>query len=134
LFLKKINNFIFSITEYFLFLFKYVNQYLYSNTNFLEKYYVRNEYIWQDGFLFDFLQKKVVDLWLRQFVIFTGFLFSERYVFENIVYFYLDYLLWPAHYYSIFEVTNISEMLISILYVFVCLLYVFILVHSLIFL
>ena len=25
-------------------------------------YYVRNEYIWQDGFLFDFLQKKTADL------------------------------------------------------------------------
>lgn len=30
--------------------------------NFIDKYYIRNEYIWQDGFLFDFLQKKTADL------------------------------------------------------------------------
>tara|TARA_B110000503_G_C7143916_1_gene412096 strand:- start:1116 stop:1391 length:276 start_codon:yes stop_codon:yes gene_type:complete len=32
-----------------------------SKTLFVPTFYVRSEYIWQDGFLFDFLQKKTAD-------------------------------------------------------------------------
>jgi len=38
-------------------------QYLYiAKLFFLPKYYSRNELIWGDGFLIDFLQKKSVDI------------------------------------------------------------------------
>jgi len=33
-----------------------------TKTIFLPLYYIRNENVWQDGFLFDFLQKKTLDL------------------------------------------------------------------------
>ena len=93
----------------------WVTVYIYNKvgiqTNFLPTYYVRSELIWQDGFLFDFLQKKTADAWVRQFVIYTGFIFSERLVFENVVRFYVDYLIWPFHSYSLFETRNVSEML-----------------------
>ena len=85
-------------------------------TRFLPTYYWRSELMWQDGFLFDFLQKKTADAWVRQFVIYTGFIFSERLVFENIVRFYIDYLIWPFHYYSLFETKNVSEMLNIIIF------------------
>ena len=81
---------------------------------FLPKYYLRNELIWGDGFLIDFLQKKSVDIWLRKFIIYTGFIFSERLVFDQVVRFYLENLLWPLHYIGIFETNNIIETLSTI--------------------
>ena len=85
---------------------------------FLPTYYSRNELVWVDGFLIDFLQKKTADLWIRKFVIYTGFLFSERLVFESVVRVYLDNLIWPAHLYSTFEADNVSSMLSTMLYIY----------------
>jgi membrane-anchored glycerophosphoryl diester phosphodiesterase (GDPDase) len=59
----------------------------------LNLYYLRTEHLWLDGFLFDFLQKKTADMWVRKFVIYTGFLFSERLVFDAIVKLYMDYFV-----------------------------------------
>jgi len=84
---------------------------LVQKTSFIPHYYVRNENMWGDGFLFDFLQKKTADAWVRRFVIYTGFLFSERVVFEFVVRIYLDNMIWPFHHRSLFEASNTSEML-----------------------
>ena len=83
---------------------------------FLKKYYHRNELLWVDGFFLDFLQKKSVDIWLRRLVIYTGFLFSERLVFDYVVRFYLDNILWPLHERSILEVSNVTEMLSTVIF------------------
>jgi len=85
-------------------------------SKFVYTYYIRNEHLWLDGFLFDFLQKKTADIWLRKFVIYTGFLFSERLVFDSIVKLYIDYLVWYMHKFSIFEVSNVFEMLSMVIY------------------
>lgn len=92
------------------FKYSYITQLL-----FLPKYYLRNELIWGDGFLIDFLQKKSVDIWLRKFIIYTGFIFSERLVFDQVVRFYLENLLWPLHYVGIFETNNIIETLSTVI-------------------
>ncbi len=89
-----------------------------NSTSFLNTYYLRNELLWVDGFLFDFLQKKTADLWIRKFVIYTGFLFSERLVFENVVRIYLDNMVWPSNNSSIFEASNVSELLANILFLY----------------
>ena len=68
-----------------------------------------------------FYKKKTADLWVRQFVIYTGFLFSERFIFENIVRLYLDYLIWPGHNFSIFETNNVSDMLNTMIYLYISL-------------
>lgn len=93
-----------------------------KKSSFLKTYYIRSENIWNDGFLFDFLQKKTADAWVRRFVIYTGFLFSERLVFEYIVRIYLDNLIWPLHKYSVFETLNVSEMLLNVLFFYLSLL------------
>ena len=87
-----------------------------SKSLFLTTFYTRSENMWQDGFLFDFLQKKTADAWVRRFVIYTGFLFSERLVFDSVVRVYLDNLIWPGHDKSIFEASNVSEMLTSLIF------------------
>lgn len=65
---------------------------VYDTTNlrlwFLNSYLHKSDLIWNDGFLLDFLQKKSLDLWIRKFVIYTGYIFSERVVFNNIVFIY----------------------------------------------
>jgi len=96
-----------------------------TKINFIPQYYTRNENIWMDGFLFDFLQKKTADAWVRQFVIYTGFLFSERLVFDVIVRLYLDNIIWPAHNNSIFETSNVNEMLLSVLFLYITLFLLF---------
>ena len=108
-----------------------VYSYFLKQTNFLPLYYVRSEYIWQDGFLFDFLQKKTADAWVRQFVIYTGFIFSERLVFENVVRLYIDYLIWPLHYSSIFETSNVSEMLNSVIFTVLTLFFIYFFIYFL---
>ena len=64
---------------------------------FLRNYYILNDLIWQDGFLIDFLQKKVVDKWMRKFLIYSAYLFNERLVFDYVVRFYIDLIVWPTY-------------------------------------
>ena len=103
-----------------------------KKSSFVKTYYIRSENIWNDGFLFDFLQKKTADAWVRRFVIYTGFLFSERLVFDYIVRIYLDNLIWPLHEYSIFETLNVSEMLLNVLFFYLSLLLTILSVYVLI--
>lgn len=88
---------------------------LVKKTKALPVFYKRSELIWNDGFLIDFLQKKTTDLWLRKFVVFTGFLFSERFAFEAVVNLYSNNFIWSAHNISIFETNNVSEMLTTVI-------------------
>ena len=95
-------------------------------SSFITIFYKRNELIWNDGLIIDFLQKKSADLFIRKFVIFTGFIFSERFVFEIVIKIYLDNLVWPSHKVSIFESANVSETLsfiLALLFMCVILLY-----------
>ena len=91
---------------------------LLDNTVFVPVLYRRTELAWNDGLLIDFLQKKSTDLCIRKFVIYSGFLFSERFIFEIVTKLYLLNLIWPCHGFSTFEVSNVAEMLSSILAVF----------------
>ena len=91
---------------------------MYVRIKFIPQYYHRSENIWNDGFLFDFLQKKTVDAWVRQYVIYTGFLFSERVVFEFVVRMYNDFIIWPLHNVSLFESNNASSMLNTLIFTF----------------
>jgi hypothetical protein len=87
------------------------------------RYFHLNELIWQEGLLIDFLQKKIIDNWIRRFLISSAYLFNERFLFDKIVRFYLDLIIWPLHSFSIFEFNNVSNILFIILYFFVVLLF-----------
>lgn len=107
----------------------YFKKKIIKNFNFLPKYYLRNENLWLDGFLFDFLQKKSADLWIRKFVIYTGFIFSERLVFDSVIRLYLDNILWPSHYFGFLETNNILEMLLINIYFYFLLFVILVLVY-----
>lgn len=82
-----------------------------DNFFFLKKYYRLNDLIWQDGFLIDFLQKKVADRWVRTFIIYSGYLFSERFLFDIVVRFYIDFIIWPTYNNSLYEFSSVSATL-----------------------
>ena len=74
-----------------------------------------NDYIWQEGLLVDWLQKKVFDKWVRRFLVHSAYLVSERVVFDLFVRFYIDYIIWPSHRYSIFDFRSIANLLLHLL-------------------
>ena len=82
-------------------------------------YYRLNDLLWQDGLLIDFLQKKVVDKWIRRFLVYSSYLFSERVLFEFVVRFYIDFVVWPMQKTTPFEFTSISMTLLMILSVLI---------------
>ncbi len=98
--------------------------------NFIYTFYARNENMWNDGFLFDFLQKKTADAWVRRFVIYTGFLFSERVIFEFVVRIYLDNLIWPLHTKNLFEAANTAEMLTTTIFLIIAIFFSLVLTLS----
>jgi hypothetical protein len=86
-----------------IYLWSLLNTEFYRSTFFVKRYKKLNDLLWQDGFLIDFLQKKIVDKWLRNFVIFSGNLFSERLLFDNVIRFLIDFIFKPTSYFFIFE-------------------------------
>lgn len=92
---------------------------------FLPRYYQLNDLLWQDGFLIDFLQKKMVDKWTRKFLIYSGYLFNERLVFDWVVRFYIDLVIWPTYRVMIYEFTNVASTLLATLFIFLVLFLVF---------
>ena len=89
-----------------------VNQEFYSTFFFLKRYKRLNDLLWQDGFIIDFLQKKIVDRWIRNFVIFSGNLFSERLLFDNVVRFFIDFIFKPVSYFFIFESNSPTQIIL----------------------
>lgn len=130
LLIKQVNVYLNTLARYVSFLISDISINLLTQTNFIEKYYIRNEYMWQDGFLFDFLQKKTADAWVRRFVIYTGFLFSERVIFEFVVRIYLDNLIWPLHTKNLFEAANTAEMLTTTIFLIIAIFFSLVLTLS----
>lgn len=86
------------------------------------KFYKRSELLWLDTYFFDYLQKKTADLWIRRFVIFTGFILSEHYIFNKIIKFYTINTHSILNNLVIFENYNVIENLLTILYFFISIL------------
>lgn len=93
------------------------NNFLYK-TYFLSNYFILNELIWQEGLLIDFLQKKVADNWIKKFLIYSAYLFNERLVFDKVIRFYLELIIWPMHKLFIFEFNNVANTLFITIFFF----------------
>lgn len=93
---------------------EFLTQFL-TNTFFIQRYYTLNDLLWQDGFLFDFLQKKFIDKWLRKFVIYSGYIYSERLLFDWVIRFYLDLIIWTGQKKNLFEFSNVGFTLTTLL-------------------
>jgi hypothetical protein len=92
---------------------------------FVTNYYLLNELIWQEGLLIDFLQKKIADNWIKKFLIYSSYLFNERLVFDKVIRFYLDLIIWPMHKLFIFEFNNVSNTLFVTIFFFIFFIFIF---------
>jgi len=80
----------------------------FTKTHFISNFYKISDLIWQEGLLLDFLQKKITDNWVKKFLIYSAYLFNERFLFDSVTRVYLDTLIWPAHKLFVFDLHNIS--------------------------
>jgi hypothetical protein len=92
--------------------------------NFLTRYWYLNELIWQEGLLIDFLQKKICDNWIKRFLIYSAYLFNERFVFEKIIKMWLDIIITPLHKFSTFDLNNVAMLFYYIFIFFFVIFYV----------
>lgn len=100
---------------------KDVRERILYGTLFLSRYYRLSNLVWHDGFLIDFVQKKSVDKVIRKFLIIAGYLFSDRLVFDRVVKFYSDTVLWLSHRQSIYDFNNIANTIFVLMFVIVIL-------------
>jgi len=63
----------------------------------------------------DFLQKKIVDKWLHKFVILSALLFNERFLFDILTRFYLDFVIWVGQKQTPFEFKSVGTVLLLLL-------------------
>ena len=99
--------------------FKKENVYLFlQKTFFLKSYFVRNEAIWQEGLLIDFLQKKLVDKWVRKFLVISAYLVNERLFFDWVIRLYLDLVVVLGQKLTIFEFNSVGSTLFALLLLF----------------
>ena len=104
--------------------FNLINNFLFKSF-FISNYYLLNDLIWQEGLLIDFLQKKLADNWIKKFLIYSSYLFNERLVFDKIIKFYLDLIIWPMHKLFIFEFNNVSNTLFITIFFFILNFFIF---------
>lgn len=77
-------------------------------------YYAMNEKIWLEGLLIDWLQKSIFDKWTKRFLVHSH-LFSERIVFDVVVRFYIDNVIWPLHKNLVFDFKSVSNILLFLI-------------------
>lgn len=104
-----------------LFLIFFVNR-----SYFITNYYSLNELIWQEGLLIDFLQKKIADNWIKKFLIYSSYLFNEKLLFDKIIKFFLNLIIWPAHKLSIFDFNNTANILFMTVFFFIIFIFIFV--------
>lgn len=104
-----------------------------SNLSFLPNYYLLNELIWQEGLLIDFLQKKMTDNWIKKFLIYSAYLFSEKLMFDNVIRFYLNLLIHPINKIFVFEFNNITNLLSISMFFFIFVFFIIILIFFFLF-
>jgi len=109
------NSFFFNLKK---FKFLFLNNFLFK-INFITNYFILNDLILQEGLLIDFLQKKIIDNWIKKFLIYSSYLFNERLLFNKIIRFYLDLIIWPAHKLFIFEFNNVSNTFFITIFFFI---------------
>lgn len=89
-----------------------LNEDFYRSFFFVKRFKRINDLIWQDGFLIDFLQKKVIDKWIRGFIIYSANLFSERLLFDRVVRFYIDFIFKSISNITIYEFNSASSVML----------------------
>ena len=113
--LSSYNSFIFNVQQIFS---AWMSNY-FTTFFFLINYYILNELVWQEGFLIDFIQKKMTNNWVKLFLIYSSYLFNERLLFDKLIKSYLNLIVWPLHKLFLFEVNNVASILFVTIFLFI---------------
>ena len=84
---------------------------LVNSLKFLPSYYRTTRNAWLEGLYIDLLQKITFDKWLNRFLINSSYLFNERQVFDIIVRFYIDYIIFYLNSKTIWTFKSVSTVL-----------------------
>jgi hypothetical protein len=82
-----------------------------------------------EGLLLDFLQKNVLDKWVRRFLINSSYLFNERVIFDFFVKSYVDYLISSQSKLIIFTLHSVSILVLFMVSSLLCLFLAFDLIY-----
>ena len=97
-------------------------------TYFLPTYYRTAELMWQEGLFIDFLQKKILDKWVRRHLIFSSNLFSDSSLARRVVDFYWFLINLPTHHTNLFFFNSpVFNFIFTLSYMFIILFLIFVL-------
>ena len=82
-----------------------------QSITFLPSYYRMNEKVWLEGLLVDWLQKSIFDKWVKRFLVHSCYLVNERVIFDIVVRFYIDYVIWFSNLNNIWNVKSVTSLL-----------------------
>ena len=95
-----------------------------TNSSFLKNWYKLSDLIWQEGFLVDFTQKKIIDKWIRKFLTHSSYLFNERVLFDLIIKIYINFITGSLVANTWYETKQLSS-LISLTFTTIFIVFVF---------
>ena len=82
------------------------------------KYVKFNNILWQEGLYIDFLQKLIIDIWIKKFLIISAYLINEKLIYKYIINWFLIYIMWPLQKYNVLISLNIVFFFTLLLSVF----------------
>lgn len=92
--------------------YKYKNIYILDSLilklSFIPSFFKFNNNILNEGLLIDFLQKKSMSLFIKKFVFKTFYIFNDRYIFEKLIFYFIDQFIWTKNFFLIQEFNTIS--------------------------
>jgi len=90
--------------------------FFFKNSNNMRLFIIRTGNVVSDGFLVDFLQKKTADRLVRSYLIYSGFLLSDRVVYEFLIKIYNNLLFLELNKMCTIECFSPTSILSSLLF------------------
>ena len=84
----------------------------------LKKFYLLQDLLLQEGFLFDFLQKTLTDVFIKKWLILSTYLFNERFLTDCLLKSFIQFVIVQSTLYALIEVFSLKNLLYFMLYAF----------------
>jgi len=69
-----------------------------AKSGFLLNFYQLNYKILNEGFLIDFLQKKLTSTFSKKFIFISFYKLNDRFLFEKLIFYIIDLLVWSKNF------------------------------------
>ena len=97
---------------------------LYQSLAFLKKFYLLQDILCQEGFLFDFLQKTFADVFIKKWLILSTYLFNERFLTDWLLKAFIKLIIFQGSLYAalgIISLKNTLYFIFSVIWVIIVL-------------